>query len=99
VINAVSNINKIEIPSIPNLNFMKPLIQKNSSKNWKSEVDLSNEYQRNNVRKKFTKVVNIETYIAPLLVSFFSSFVRSIKNAPINGRNVIEESIGKFIYI
>ena len=33
VIKAVSKINKIEIPSIPNLNLIKPLIQLNSSMN------------------------------------------------------------------
>ena len=33
VIKVVSKINKIEIPSIPNLNLIKPLIQKNSSIN------------------------------------------------------------------
>ena len=32
-IKVVSKINKIEIPSIPNLNFINPLIQKNSSIN------------------------------------------------------------------
>jgi hypothetical protein len=33
VIKAVKRINKIEIPSIPNLNFIKPLIQVVSSTN------------------------------------------------------------------
>ena len=33
VMNAVKTINKIEIPSIPNLNFINPLIQSFSSMN------------------------------------------------------------------
>ena len=57
VIKVVKTINKIEIPSIPNLNFIKPLIQLISSKNWNSEVSVSNEYHKNNVIKKFTKLV------------------------------------------
>ena len=55
VIKAVNKINKIEIPSIPNLNFMKPLIQFISSRNWKSDILLSNEYHKNKVIKKLTK--------------------------------------------
>ena len=35
VMNAVKTINKIEIPSIPSLNFISPLIQFFSSMNWK----------------------------------------------------------------
>ena len=99
VMNAVSKINSIEIPSIPNLNFIKPLIQKNSSTNWKSEVVLSKEYHKKTARKKFTALVNTETYIGPLFFSFFSSRVRKIKKAPINGINVKDDNIGKFICI
>ncbi len=46
VINAVKTINKIDIPSIPSLNFINPLIQFLSSKNWKSTEFLSKEYQK-----------------------------------------------------
>ena len=97
-ISEVNKMNKIEIPSIPNLNFIKPLIQENSSTNWNSDVELSNENHKNIQSIKFTKLVNKETYIAPLLISFFSSLVKKIKKAPINGKNVMEDNIGKFIY-
>ena len=60
VMKAVKIINKIEIPSTPNLNFIKPLIQFFSSKNWKPTKLLSKEYQRNKVKKKFTKLEKIE---------------------------------------
>ena len=60
VINAVNKMNKIEIPSIPNLNFIKPLIHANSSTNWKSDDWLSNEYHKNKVIKKLTKLVKID---------------------------------------
>ena len=45
-INVVRIINKIEIPSTPNLKSIKPSIQLFSSINWKFAVELSNEYQR-----------------------------------------------------
>ena len=61
VINAVRTINKIEIPSMPNLNFINPLIQCLSSKNWKSTEFLSKEYQRNKTNKKLATLVNKET--------------------------------------
>ena len=67
--------------------------------NWKFEILLLNEYHKNNVRKKFTKLVNRETYIAPLFVWFFSLRVKKTKKAPIKGKKVIDDSIGKFIYI
>ena len=60
VIKAVRTINKIEIPSIPNLNFMKPLIQFISSRNWKSDILLSNEYHKNRVIIRLTKLVKID---------------------------------------
>ena len=61
IIKAVSKINKIDIPSIPNLNLIKPLIQADSSTNWKFDEVLSKEYHKNKTRKKFAKLVNKET--------------------------------------
>ena len=61
IIKAVSKINKIDMPSIPSLNLMKPLIQTVSSTNWKFDEELSNEYHKNKTRKKFTKLVNKDT--------------------------------------
>ena len=98
VIKAVKRINKIEMPSIPNLNFIKPLIQVFSSTNWKSYVVGSNEYHKNRARKKFVKLVKRDRYIEFLSLWFFSLLVKNIKNAPINGKKVIEDNIGKFIY-
>ena len=53
VIKVVSKINKIEIPSIPNLKFMFPPIQLFSSMNWKSDIVVSKECQRKSESKKF----------------------------------------------
>ena len=61
IIKAVNKINRIDIPSIPNLNLIKPLIQTASSTNWKLGKDLSNEYHKNRTRKKFAKLVNKDT--------------------------------------
>ena len=61
IIKAVSKMNKIDIPSIPNLNLIKPLIHIDSSTNWKFDDELSNEYHRNKTRKKFAKLVNKDT--------------------------------------
>ena len=47
VINVVRTIKRIEIPSTPNLNFIKLFIQDFSSTNWKSDDVKSNEYQIN----------------------------------------------------
>ena len=60
-IKVVRTINRIEIPSIPNLNFISPLIQFLSSINWKPVKFLSNEYQRKIDNKKFAILVNNET--------------------------------------
>jgi len=49
-------------------------------------------------KKKFTKLVNKETYIA-LLFSLFLLLKIKIKTAPKNGSNVIDDNIGKFIFI
>ena len=96
VINAVKIINKIEIPSIPNLNFINPFIQFCSSINWNPIKLLSNEYHKKIAKNKFTILVNKERLIA-FLFSFFSLFENKINKAPIAGSNVIDESIGKFI--
>ena len=61
VIKAVRIINKIEIPSIPNLNLIKPLIQILSSINWKPVKFLSNEYHKNKAKNKLAKLVNKDT--------------------------------------
>jgi len=96
-INAVSKINKIEIPSIPNWKLIKPFNQFLSSTNWKLDIVLSKEYQRKRQRRKFTRDEKIATYF-----EFFSIFlefplVTRIKKAPIKGIKIIAESIGKFI--
>ena len=93
-INAVSTMNKIEIPSIPNLNFMYPLIQFFSSTNWKPWKILSNDHHKNMQSSKFTNVVRMEIYIAPR--SFFE-LEKKIKNEPSNGKKIIKDNIGKFI--
>ena len=96
VMNAVKTINKIEIPSIPNLNFINPLIQFCSSINWKPVKLLSKEYHKKIVKNKFTILVNKERLIA-FLFSFFSLLENKINKAPRVGSKVIDESIGKFI--
>ena len=59
IIKVVSKINKMEIPSIPNLKVIKLLIQFFSSTNWKSEVVGSNKNQRKIERKRFAIDENI----------------------------------------
>ena len=60
VMNAVNTMNKIEIPSIPSLNFISPLIQFFSSMNWKPAKLLSKEYHKKKVNNKFAIDVNME---------------------------------------
>ena len=60
VIKVVKTINSIDMPSTPNLNFMKLLIQDFSSTNWNSEVLMSKEYHRNNDSKKVAILLNKE---------------------------------------
>ena len=96
VMNAVKTINKIEIPSIPNLNFINQLIQFCSSTNWNPAKLLSKEYHKKIARNKFTTLVNRERLIT-FLFSFFSLFENKINKAPRAGSRVIDESIGKFI--
>ena len=60
VIKVVKTINKIEIPSTPNLNLIKLFIQDLSSTNWKSAVLTSKEYHRNKDNKKVAILLNNE---------------------------------------
>ena len=60
VINVVKTINNIEIPSTPNLNLIKLLIQDCSSKNWNSEDEKSIEYQTNIDKMNVAKLLNKE---------------------------------------
>jgi len=96
-INVVSNINKIEIPSIPSWKLIKPSIQFFSSTNWKSEVEVSKEYQRKMERTKFARVEKIATYFEFFSTVFCFPLVIKINKAPISGINMIAERIGKFI--
>ena len=96
-INVVKIIKNIEIPSTPNWKWMNPSIQFFFSINWKSDVFLSKENQRNNDNKKFVIEVKIATYL-----EFFSTFLAvpliiKIKKAPTKGINIIADKIGKFI--
>ena len=59
-INVVKTIKRIDIPSIPNLNFIKLFIQDFSSTNWNSEVFISKEYHKNNDSKKVAILLNKE---------------------------------------
>ena len=47
VMKVVKTINRIDIPSTPNLNLMKLFIQDFSSINWNSAVLRSKEYHKN----------------------------------------------------
>ena len=96
-INVVSNINKIEIPSIPSWKLIKPSIQFFSSTNWKSEVEVSKEYQRKMERKKFVREEKIATYFEFFSTLFCEPLLINTKRAPIRGINIIAERIGKFI--
>ena len=58
VIKVVKTINNIEMPSTPNLNLIKLLIQDFSSTNWKSAVLTSNEYHKNNESRKVAILLN-----------------------------------------
>ena len=96
VMKVVKTINRIEMPSIPNLNFINPLIQFCSSTNWNPTKLLSNEYHKKIARNKFTILVNNERLIA-FLFSFILLFENKINKAPMAGNKVIDDSIGKFI--
>ena len=97
VINAVRTTNKIEIPSIPNLKLKKSFTHIFSSTNWNSDIDLSNEYQRNKVNRKFADDEKIATYLEFFSILVWEPLVININSAPIKGINIIAERIGKFI--
>ena len=60
VINVVRTIKRIDMPSTPNLNFIKSFIQDFSSKNWKSADDKSNENQTNKDNINVAKLLKRE---------------------------------------
>ena len=95
VIKVVKTMKSIEIPSTPNLNFMKSLIQDFSSTNWNSEELRSKEYQMNKDNKNVAILVNKETYIALLI--FFWFLDKKIKIELISGKKIKVDKIGKFI--
>ena len=94
VIKVVKTINKIEIPSTPNLNLMYPLIQFFSSTNWNPEKLLSKENHKKRHNTKFARLVKIEIYLE--LLSFDVLNIK-IKKAPNRGKKIIDDKIGKFI--
>ena len=96
-INVVSNMNNIEIPSIPKWKIMNPLIQSFFSTNWNSDVEESKENQRKIESKKFAREEKIATYFKLFTTIFCSPLVIEINKAPISGINMIAERIGKFI--
>ena len=96
-INVVSNMNNIEIPSMPNWKLMNPLIQSFFSTNWNSDVEASKEYQRKMERKKFAREEKIATYFEFFSTVFCSPLIAKINRAPIRGINMIAERIGKLI--
>ena len=96
-INVVSNMNNIEIPSIPTWKLINPLIQSLFSTNWNSDVETSKEYHRKIERKKFAREEKIATYFEFFTTDFCSPLVIEINKAQISGINIIAERIGKFI--
>ena len=96
VIKAVKTINKIEIPSIPSLNFINPLIQFFSSTNWNPEKLLSKENHKKRHNIKFAKLVKIEIYFELLS---FSVLKIKIKKAPNKGKKITDDKIGKSIIL
>ena len=99
VMKVVSKIKSIEIPSTPNLNLNKPLIQFLSSRNWKSEVELSKEYHKKIDKKKFTSDTKIAKYFEFCSAISFDPLVKRMKILPISGRKVMDDKIGKFIIL
>ena len=85
VINVVSNINRIEIPSIPNWKVIKPSIQFLFSINWKSETVLSNKTHKKIERKKFAIDIKIATCLEFFSTFFSLPLVIKINKAPIIG--------------
>ena len=95
VIKVVKTIKSIDIPSTPNLNFIKLLIQDFSSTNWNSEVFISKEYHKNNERKKVATLLNKEIDIELIFVVL--SLDNKIKKELIKGKKIKVDNIGKFI--
>ena len=95
VIKVVKTINSIDIPSIPNLNFIKLFIQDFSSTNWKSELFTSKEYHKNNERKKVATLLNKEIEIELIFVVL--SLDNKMKKELIKGKKIKVDNIGKFI--
>ena len=95
VMKVVKTINSIEIPSTPNLNFIKLLIQDFSSTNWNSEVFISKEYHKNNERKKVATLLNKEIEIELTFVVL--SLDNKMKKELIKGKKIKVDNIGKFI--
>ena len=96
VIRVVRTINKIDIPSMPTLQFIKPLIQVSSSKNWNSAVDGSNKYQRYKDKIKLANETKRAKYLMVRQVFDFD-FEKKINKAPINGNKISDDKIGKSI--
>ena len=96
VIKAVKTINKIEIPSIPSLNLINPLIQFFSSTNWNPEKVLSKENHKKRHNIKFATLVKIEIYFELLS---FSVLKIKIKKAPNKGKKITDDKIGKSIIL
>tara|TARA_B100001027_G_C16243333_1_gene320560 strand:- start:365 stop:691 length:327 start_codon:yes stop_codon:yes gene_type:complete len=96
VMNVVKTINNMEMPSTPNLNFIKLFIQFCSSTNWKSALLGSNEYHKNKDNRKVATLLNKEIYITLLL--FVLSFDKKIKKELTKGKKIKVDNIGKFIY-
>ena len=95
VMKVVKTINSIEIPSTPNLNFIKLLIQDFSSTNWNSELFISKEYHKNNERKKVATLLNSEIEIELTFVVL--SLDNKMKKELTKGKKIKVDNIGKFI--
>ena len=95
VMKVVKTINRIDIPSTPNLNFMKLFIQDFSSTNWKSDEFISKEYHKNNERKKVATLLNREIEIELTFVVL--SLDNKMKKELIKGKKINVDNIGKFI--
>ena len=95
VINVVKTIKRIDIPSTPNLNLIKLLIQDFSSTNWNSELFISKEYHKNNERKKVATLLNSEIEIELTFVVL--SLDNKMKKELTKGKKIKVDNIGKFI--
>ena len=95
VMKVVKTINRIDIPSTPNLNFIKLFIQDFSSTNWNSDVFISKEYHKNNERKNVAILLNKEIEIELKFVVL--SLDIKMKKELIKGKKIKVDNIGKFI--